>query len=46
MESVVLSMNADEVVELTSEFVMRWVVLDIIVIAVVIFLWHVFNRLL
>lgn len=46
MESVVLSMNADEVVELTSEFVMRWVVLDIIVIAVVIFLWPVFNKLL
>ena len=46
MELVVLSMSADEVVELTSEFVIRWVILDIIVIAVVIFLWHVFNKLL
>lgn len=46
MESVVLSMSADEVVELTSEFVMRWVALDIIVIAMVILLWYVFNKLL
>lgn len=46
MESVVLSMSADEVIELTSEFVMWWIILDIIVIAVVIFLWHVFNKLL